>query len=295
MHQAVLLKEVLALFNPQPGQTYIDATINGGGHSTALLEKIGPEGTLLGIDWDCELLEKIKNQKSEIRNLILVCDNYAHLGTIARKYHLEPVNGILFDLGFSSYHVEISQRGFSFMKNEPLDMRYNTKENELTAFQIINYWPAEAIENILRKYGEEPYARRITEAIIRQRAHKKITTTRELAAIVSRSIPRLISRRRKLHPATQTFQALRIAVNKELENLERGLKEAIAVLGAGGKIIVISFHSLEDRLVKNFFRDGAKIGMLEIITQKPIRASREELLKNPRARSAKLRAAQKRL
>jgi len=291
VHKPVLLKEVLEILDPRPGQSFIDATINGGGHAQEILEKIGRHGKLLGIDWDCGLLKKLRESAEfkKFSNLILACENYANLGSISAKHHFGPAAGILFDLGFSSHHLEESKRGFSFLRNGPLDMRYNPKTNDLSAEKIINTWPVEAIEDILQNYGEERYARRIAGAIADVRRNKGISTTEELSKIILRAVPR----RERIHPATRTFQALRIAVNGELENIKQGLGAAEKVLASGGKIAVISFHSLEDRIIKNFFKEKSREGVLKIITKKPIIASREEEKANPRSRSAKLRAAQK--
>lgn len=295
MHTPVLLKEILEVFDPQPGQTYIDATVNGGGHGAAILEKISPRGTLVGIDWDCGLIEaaKIQFSKPNFQNnkIILECANYANLQHITAKHHVGAVDGILFDLGFSSHHVEASGRGFSFLKDEALDMRYS-HENTLTAEKIINTWPRDAIENILREYGEERFARRIAGAIDDLRKKKKVRTTAELAILVARAVPRQRVGSR-IHPATRTFQALRIAVNHELENVQKALPQTLSLLKPGGRIAVISFHSLEDRIVKRFFQEKAKENNLSIITKRPIIASAEEIRENPRARSAKLRAARK--
>lgn len=292
VHQPVLLREVLEIFDPKPGQIYIDATINGGGHASAILERIKPRGTLLGIDWDCELIEKLEiaNRRSQIVNIELVCDNYANLKAIAAKKRLFKVDGILFDLGFSSYHIEGSGRGFTFTKEEPLDMRYNPDENELTAEEIVNRWPEERLVDIFSRYGEERFARRIARGIARERDAKRIGTTSALAKIICRNVPAAY-RNARLDPATRTFQALRIAVNKELEALERVLPDAASLLSAAAKIAVISFHSLEDRIVKNFMREQHKNGSMGILTAKSIRTSREEVGMNPRARSARLRAA----
>lgn len=290
MHTPVLLKEILEIFDPEPGQTYIDATINGGGHGRAILEKLGPKGRMVGIDWDCGLIEKLK--QSRINNLTLTCDNYAHIKSIARKHNLGEISGIIFDLGFSSHHLEESRRGFSFLRDEPLDMRYNIYSNELTAEKIINSWPREAIEDILSRYGEERFARRITDVIIRERSGKKISTTGELIKVILRSVPGQYLKSR-IHPATKTFQALRIAVNNELENLEKALRDSTEILAKNGKIAVISFHSLEDRIVKKFFGEKEKGKVLSTLTPKPISPTPEEILGNRRARSAKLRAAEK--
>ena len=292
-HQPVLLKEVIEIFNPQPGECYIDATINGGGHSYAILEKIKSSGRILGIDWDCELIKKLQenNSKFGIQNLELICDNYANIKHIARKHNFNKVSGILFDIGFSSYHVEESKRGFSFLRDEPLDMRYSLKNNE-TAEKIINSQPEKAIENILREYGEERFAASIARGIVAGRKQKRITRTIELVRVIGESVPRAYLKN-KIHFATKTFQALRIAVNKELDNLRMALSDSLDILIPSGKIAVVSFHSLEDRIVKNFFKNLAREERIKILTNKPIIASYAESRENPRARSAKLRAATK--
>lgn len=304
MHTPVLLNEVFKIFDPKPGETYIDATVNGGGHARAIAERVGEKGLVLGIDWDCNLIEELRTKNPapdasrrygtglELRNnnIKLICDNYANLANIIRKYNLDAPCGILFDLGFSSHQLEESRRGFSFLKSEPLDMRYDIKSNELTAEKIINTWERTAIADIIRRYGEERFADRIAEGILRARRTRRIQTTDELVAVISRSIPQSF-RYHRIHFATRTFQALRIAVNHELENLEKVLPMARDALRIGGKITVISFHSLEDRIVKEFFRKESRADTLEILTKKPIRASQAEIRENPRARSAKLRAA----
>ena len=294
IHKPVLLKEVLEVFNPQPGQIYIDATINGGGHASAIAEKIGSSGKLLGIDIDCDLIKalEVKNQSVKVKNTIIICNSYVRLTDIAGRYGLAKVNGILFDLGFSSHHLEKSGRGFSFQKDEPLDMRYNISNNELTAEKIINNWDEGAIETLLREYGGERFARRIARGILRARNQKKIATTAELVAVIKRNVPYQYLKA-KINPATRTFQALRMAVNKELENLEKALPPAAELLKPAGKLVIISFHSLEDRVVKNFFKQKERGGNFKILTPKPITTSVEELKTNPRARSAKLRAIQK--
>ena len=290
-HKPVLLREVLEIFNPKPGQIYIDATINGGGHSREILKKIGEKGKMLGIDWDCELLAELGNES--LKNLKLVCETYSNLKKITDSLNFKKVDGVLFDLGFSSHHLEKSGRGFSFQKDEPLDMRYNPKTNELSAEKIINTWSGEAIENLLQNCGEERFARSIARGILRERNDKKIATTRELVKVVAQNVPGWYLKK-KIHPATKTFQALRIAVNRELENLEKALPQAAELLKPSGKLIIISFQSLEDRIVKNFFKEGEKEEVLKILTRKPVTPPTQEVGTNPRARSAKLRAAQKR-
>lgn len=279
MHIPVLQKEVLQYLDPKPNENFIDATIDGGGHTAAILEKIKPNGKVLGIEIDPEIYQKLKSRNLD--RLVLTNDSYVNLKSILEKNNFRPVNGILFDLGMSSWHLEESGRGFTFMKDEPLDMRYSL-ENNLTAEKIINNYSQEEIEKILKEYGEERFARRIAKRIIKERP---IKTTLRLVEIIKRVVPG----RTKINPATRTFQALRIAVNDELNNLRKVLPQTIEVLAPGGKIVIISFHSLEDRIVKNFFKSSN----LNILTKKPVRPSEEEIKINPRSRSAKLRAAVK--
>ena len=283
MHIPVLQKEVLQYLDPKPNENFIDATIDGGGHTAAILGKIKPNGKVLGIEIDPEIYQKLKSKNLD--RLVLTNDSYVNLKSILEKKNFRPVNGILFDLGMSSWHLEESGRGFTFMKDEPLDMRYSL-ENNLTAEKIIDDYSQEEIEKILKEYGEERFARRIAKRIIKERP---IKTTLQLVEIIKRVVPG----RTKINPATRTFQALRIAVNDELNNLRKVLPQTIEVLAPGGKIVIISFHSLEDRIVKNFFREEAKKGPLKILTKKPIRPSKEEIKINPRSRSARLRAAVK--
>lgn len=287
IHKPVLLKEVLEIFNPQPGQNYIDATINGGEHAREIQKRIEPGGKLLGIDWDCDLIQELRF-KFQGSRFELVCDNYRNLKEIVRKHHFQPVHGILLDLGFSTYHLTQSKRGFSFLLNEPLDMRYH-KENALTAEKIVNTWTGKAIEDLLREYGEERFARRITDAVLQRRRVQKISTTAELVRIIVQSVPRSYAGG-KIHPATRVFQALRIAVNQELGNLSSVLPDCIDILAKEGKMVIISFHSLEDRIVKQFFNKQQKEGTVKIIYKKPLQPSEEEIRENPSSRSAKLRA-----
>lgn len=296
VHWPVFLNEVLEIFDPQPGQIYVDATVNGGGHSRALADRVGNMGRVIGIDLDGDLIKqlRVRNGQEGRKNIELIHGNYADLGNIVERLGYAQVDGILFDLGFSSYHIDESGRGFSFLRDEPLDMRYDSTRNELTAEQIINTWSEQAIEDLIRTYGEERYSRRIASRIIAERKSKHIATTALLARIIRESIParsrQLLTR---INPATRTFQALRIAVNDELGNIERAMKVAVERLCSGGKLIVISFHSLEDRSVKHFFQKLRKDHVLEVLTSKPVRPSIREITINPRARSAKLRAARK--
>ena len=292
VHIPVLQKEVLEYLDPKSNENFIDCTIGEGGHALAIIEKILPKGRLLGIDWSPEQIKnlelRIKNQEPK-RNLILVCDNFLNLKEIAKREKFKPISGILFDLGLSSWHLEESGRGFSFLKNEPLDMRYNLR-NPLTAEKILNYWSVSEIEKILEEYGQEQFAKKIAKEIIEARKTKPIKTTFQLVGIVKRATPSWYHHK-KIHPATKTFQSLRIAVNDELSNLEKTLPQALDILKLGGRFVVISFHSLEDRIVKNFFREEAKKSLIKILTKKPARPKKEEININPRSRSAKLRAA----
>lgn len=317
MHTPVLQKEVLAYLDPRPNENFIDATIGEGGHALAILERTKPSGKLFGIEWDLEQIEKLQVSSFKFQvsgRIVLVCDNFANLKNIVEKYNFYPVHGILFDLGISSWHLEESGRGFSFLRDELLDMRLrydinpkskiqnsklqvkiknkNIKNYELTAEAIVNKWPQSEIEKILREYGQERFAARIAKKIVEQRKIKPIKTTFQLVDVIKRATP-VWYHHRKIHPATRTFQALRIAVNDELGNLKAVLPQAVEILEPLGRMVVISFHSLEDRIVKNFFRDEEKRGRIQILTKKPVVPSKEELLQNPRSRSAKLRAAMK--
>lgn len=304
MHTPVLLKEVIEHFDPKPGQKFIDATIDGGGHALAILEKILPNGKLLGIEWDGKLLNSLKLKIENLKlnqGVILVNDSYVNLKKIAEENDFVNIDGILFDLGISSWHIDAAGRGFSFQKDEPLDMRFAAQNeadifeprfSNITAEEVINRWPLDDLIGIFKEYGEERFAKLIAVGIVKARKEKPIKTTFELVEIIKKSVP-FWYRSGRIHFATRTFQALRIAVNHELENLEAGISQAVEVLRTGGNLGVISFHSLEDRIVKNFFRTKAKEGILKIITKKPVRAGPVETTENPRARSAKLRVAKK--
>lgn len=290
MHVPVLLKEVIDYLNPQANENFIDATVGQGGHTAAILEKNKPRGKVLGIEMDADIYKELKKKMVRISDrLILVNDSYANLEKIIKKNDFKPVHGILFDLGMCSWHLETSRRGFSYLKDEPLDMRFNSK-NDLTAAEIINFWDIEEIEKILKEFGEEKYAHRISLAIKEARKKERIVGTQQLVNILKRVLPKNYDKKR-IHFATRAFQALRIAVNDELQVIEDGIKQAIKILEPGGRIAVISFHSLEDRIVKNLFREKAKTGGLSILTKKPMSPSSEEIRNNPRSRSAKLRVA----
>ena len=260
----------------------------------AILEKIRPEGKILGIDWNPDTL---KNPRYGNR-IILVCDNFSNLKNIVEKLNFKPVSGILLDLGISSWHLQESKKGFSFQRNEPLDMRYNAEAQDLTAEIIVNEWPETEIEKILKEYGEERFAGGIAKEITRTRKVKPIKNTFDLTEIIKRATPAWYQHK-KIHFATRVFQALRIAVNDELDNLKKVLPQTIDILEKEGRLVIISFHSLEDRIAKSFLRENSKFlkenskkGHFKILTKKPVRPTEEEIKINPRARSARLRAAQ---
>ncbi len=288
-HIPVLKKEVIDCLSPGHNENFIDCTIGFAGHAKEILKLNGPKGKVLGIDWDSEVIQKLQEDeelKSYGERIKLVVSSYIDIKDIMDRLNFRPVNGIICDFGMSSWNLDASGRGFSFKKNEPLDMRYDRK-GELTAALILNSYPEKDLEKILREFGEERMSRKIAQVICRYRAKKKILTTENLMEVI-----RIASPRRYLDPS-RVFQALRIETNKELENIKTVLREALDVLESGGRLAVISFHSLEDRIVKNFFNDLKKESQVKILTKKPVVAGREEATLNPRSRSAKLRAFQK--
>ena len=297
MHIPVLLNEVIQYLDPQPNQNFIDCTLGFAGHTAAILQKNGPNGKVLGIEIDKDVYKLTKSKIAEFSifnyqfskdRLILVNDSYANLREIVERENFKPIDGILLDLGMSSWDLEQSGKGFSFQKDEPLDMRYGAQS--LTAKEIINKWPEEEIAKILAEYGQERFARNIAKNIVDTRCQQTIETTFQLIEVIRKSFPRSYKFGRA-HFATKTFQALRIAINNELANLQKVLPQAMELLAPGGRLVAISFHSLEDKIVKNFFRDQQKQNNLQIQTKKPIMAASAEARDNPRARSAKLRAA----
>lgn len=292
-HIPVLLNEVIAYLDPKSGENFIDCTVGLGGHALGILERTAPEGKVLGIDWDAESLKNIKSQISNSKSgerLILTQGNFADIEKIIGQCAFGPVHGVLMDLGFSSWHLEESGRGFSFQRNEMLDMRLSQDAGLPTAADMVNGAPEHELERVLRMFGEERFSRPIAREIVTRRRQRRITQTQELVDAVLAGVPKRFHRAR-VHPATKTFQAIRIAVNHELENLEKGLSGGLAVLGQGGRLAAISFHSLEDRAVKQFMRGQAKAGTLRMLAKKPLTPSRDEIYTNPRARSAKLRTA----
>ncbi len=294
-HHPVLLTEVLEYLAPRPGAVYCDGTVGGGGHAEALLTASAPDGALLGVDRDGEALavaaERLRPFGARVR---LVQGDYRDLAALARAAGLGPFAGILLDLGVSSLQLDDPARGFSFGREGPLDMRLDRAGRGPTAGDLLRRLPWHALEAILREYGEERWARRIARALVAARARAPMTTTTELADLVARAIPRRAWPPR-IHPATRTFQALRIAVNRELEGLEGALEGAAALLAPGGRLAVISFHSLEDRAVKTAFRRLAAAQEFALLTRRPVTPAAGEVAANPRARSAKLRVLQREL
>ena len=279
---------------------YLDGTLGGAGHAMAIIKALNGKANLVGLDQDIRAIDRartaLQGKLDQSSKLILECENFRNLDKVLEKNGIEKIDMMLLDLGFSSDELENSGRGFSFQKDEPLEMTMGDPAKHLfTAKDIVNGWTEEDIANVIYGYGEERFARRIARAIVGYRAKKKIETTFELVEIVKMSVPAQKNysyRRGKIHPATKTFQALRITVNDELNALKEGLKKGYAALNKGGRMAIISFHSLEDRIVKDFYKEKAKEGAL-IITKKPIIASDQERMENPRSRSAKLRAIEK--
>lgn len=302
-HQPVLLREVLAYLDPQPGGLFIDGTLGAGGHAAAVLAATAPTGRLLGFDRDPSALAFAAQRLAPFgERFIGVGRSYADMDRVARDRGFQPVDGILLDLGLSSRQLEDGNRGFSFLKDGPLDMRFDPRTGE-TAADLINNLSAEELADIFRRYGEESHSRRIARLIVNNRP---LHTTTDLAQLIEGELGR--RGRPGRHPATKVFQALRIAVNSELDEVERGLRAAVALLRPEGRLAVISFHSLEDRLVKHFFRDAARDCVcppeqpvctcgarpaLRLVTRKAIQATAEEISANPRSRSARLRVAAK--
>lgn len=288
-HQPVLIQEVIQYLSPQPNENFIDCTLGYAGHTQLILEKTAPDGQLLGIDQDEVAIVAAQKALSDFKNRVQIEHaNFIELGLIVRQWPVDHVDGILIDLGPSTVQLT-SERGFSFRTDVPLDMRMNPPVQKHSAADILNKLPEKEIAKMLYD-GEERFARQIAKKIIEERYHSPIKTTGQLVEIIKRATPPAYRFNKKIHFATATFRALRMRVNDELENLKKVLPQAVQVLSPGGRIAIISFHSLEDRIVKQFFRDD---GRLEVLTPKPIMASEKEIIKNPAARSAKLRGARK--
>lgn len=306
-HTSVMAREVLSCLECADGRTYVDGTLGGGGHTLEILKASGPAGRVIGIDLDSFALKAARERLAEYGDRVtLVKGNYRDIKAILKDLGIGHVDGVVLDLGVSSYQFESPERGFSFRFDSRLDMRMDTSA-AYSAYDLVNTLEAEELKRIFKEYGEEREAGRIARSIVRAREIKPVETTGDLVRIIEETIPKRFQPR-NIHPATRVFQALRIAVNDELGSLEKGLKDGIESLGAGGRMAVISFHSLEDRIVKNTFRDystgcvcpprvpvcvcGRK-PITRIITKKALTPSDEEVAENPRARSAKLRAVEK--
>jgi len=296
IHTPVLLNEVLEYLKPATGGRYIDATMNGGGHTLAIAERVRPAGMVLGIEWDPTLFQEtesqIKNHELS-KNVIPVNDSYVNLKEIAEAHSFVP-DGILFDLGLSSWHYEASGRGFTFKKDEPLDMRFNPSagSGQVPAYEIVNTFTVPELEQILRDYGEEQFARSISESIGINRKKKPIMTTAELVAVISVAVPEWY-KHRKIHFATKTFQALRVVANDELGNVTKGVRAAIDVLKPSGRLVVISFQGHEDKIVREIFKEQVKAGRITQPVKGTTRPTWPEQQANPRSRSAKMKVAQK--
>lgn len=292
MHQPVMLKEVISSLNLKQGDIVLDATVGGGGHARAMLGKIMPGGNLIGLDADPAAIVTAKEALKDFEGSFkLINENYRDLDIVLSKEPVKAFDAILLDAGISSYQMDDGSRGFSIKTNAKLDMRMDPRMT-ISGYDIVNRYKESDLSDIIWRFGEERFHRKIARFIVEARAGKPIETTHELAEIVHRAIG---SRggKSKIDPATRTFQAIRIAVNDELGTLEEGLKKMVSWLDIGARICVISFHSLEDRIVKNLFKGYAALGVLKVITKKPLRPGDEEVIINPRSRSGRLRVAER--
>ena len=291
MHEPVLLKEVLAFLNLKPSQRVVDATVGSAGHAREILKQIGPRGRLIAMDQDPEAIRRAKENLKAFPQVEFVEENFSHLNEAMLALNLPALDAVLLDVGISSEQLEEASRGFSFLKEGPLDMRMDPTKS-VTASDLVNDLSQEELEDLFRTYGEERWSRRIAQVICRERERKRVETTQELVALIQKAVPRRFHFGRR-HPAMRVFQALRIKVNEELEALESALPQALQVLDSGGRMVVISFHSLEDRIVKHTFRAWAEKDEVKVLTQKVVQPTEEETRRNPRSRSARLRAIEK--
>jgi 16S rRNA (cytosine1402-N4)-methyltransferase len=306
-HIPVMLGPVIELLNCKPGGIYVDATIGAGGYARSILEKSAADGVVLGLDWDGEAIERVRERLSGYgERLIVEKADFADIRRVLSEHGIREVDGIAADLGVSSFQIEDPKRGFSFIKEGPLDMRMN-RDLPQTAADLVNKLPEKDLADLIYRYGEERLSRRIARAIVEARKKNRIADTRELAELIRKTVPATRDSFR-IHAATRTFQALRIAVNRELDSLERFLPEALDVLKPGGSLCVVAFHSLEDRMVKEAFRNWARScrcpreraacecegrPLVRLLTKKALRPSPDEVERNPRSRSARLRAVEK--
>ncbi|NLK95852.1 MAG: 16S rRNA (cytosine(1402)-N(4))-methyltransferase RsmH [Clostridiales bacterium] len=305
-HVSVLLNECLEGLNIKSDGIYVDCTLGGAGHSSEILKRLSKDGLLIGIDQDKDALKAAKEKLSSYVNVRYVHNNFYNIDSILDELGIEKVDGILMDLGVSSYQLDEAERGFSYMKDAPLDMRMN-KDNEFSAYNIVNEYSEEELFRIIKEYGEERFAKRISQFIVDRRMKHPIETTLELVDVIKAAIPAK-ARREGPHPAKRTFQAIRIEVNKELEILNKAIEDGIKRLNSKGRMAIITFHSLEDRIVKLKFKELSdpctcpkefpicvcgKKPEIKLITRKVIEPSKDELEDNPRSRSAKLRIAER--
>lgn len=305
-HISVLLNECIDNLNIKENGIYVDGTLGGGGHSLEILKKLSKEGLLVGIDQDEDALKAAKNRLQNFDNVKYVHSNFYNIESVLNNLEIDKIDGILMDLGVSSYQLDTSERGFSYMQDATLDMRMN-RENPLSAYNVVNEYEEEELFRIIKDYGEEKFAKRIARFIVENRQKKPIETTLELVEIIKAAIPAK-ARREGPHPAKRTFQAIRIEVNSELSILNKTIEDAVNRLNKGGRVAIITFHSLEDRIVKLKFKElatactcpkefpicvcGGK-AKVKVISRKAIEPSKEEVLENPRSRSAKLRVIEK--
>ena len=308
-HKPIMLDECIEFLNIRQNGTYVDGTLGGAGHSSEILKRLGPKGLLIGMDQDSNAIKAANKKLSSIKTegkFVIEHTNFENIREVIGKYERDSIDGVLLDLGVSSHQLDEGERGFSYQHDAPLDMRMD-RSSTFDAKTLVNTWNREDIARIIRDYGEEKWASRVAEFIVRSREAQKINTTGELVEIIKAAIP-AAARREGPHPAKRTFQAIRIAVNRELEVLENLLRDVTEVLSPGGRLAIITFHSLEDRIVKKAFNEQASgcicpkdfpkcvCGIkpkLKVITRKPVTSSEDELVDNPRARSAKLRVAEK--
>ena len=305
-HVSVLLNECLEALNIKEDGIYVDCTLGGAGHSSQIVKRLSNEGRLIGIDQDKDALRAAGERLHNFSNVTFVHNNFHNIGAILEELEIEKVDGILMDLGVSSYQLDEGERGFSYMKDAPLDMRMN-RENNFSAYDVVNDYSEEELYRIIRDYGEEKFAKRIANFIVTRRSEKNIETTLELVEIIKNAIPAK-ARREGPHPAKRTFQAIRIEVNSELSILNKAIEDGVNKLNKGGRMAIITFHSLEDRIVKNKFRDLAvscrcpkefpicicgEKAKVKVMSRKAIEPSKEEVEVNPRSRSAKLRVIEK--
>ena len=303
-HYTVMLNEAVDALNCQSGKIYVDATLGGGGHSKLILDRIQPDGRLICFDVDEDSIKAASERLKDYKNVTIIHDSYTNIKKNLQKLGIEKITGgIIFDLGASYHQLTKVSRGFSFRQNAPLNMAFNAKQ-KFNAYDVVNTYSESDLVKIFSEYGEERFSKRIAKSIVEQRKIKKIETTLELADLIVKSVPKT---KEKIHPATRVFQAIRIEVNQELRNIKNTLNEVVTLLDVGAIISVISFHSLEDRIVKQFFKEYSKSCRcpvnqgectcsgkeIEVLTKKPIMASEHEIWENPPSRSAKLRVGEK--